>query len=618
MSKPETWNSKFGVILAVAGSAVGLGNFLKFPGLVAMYGGASFMIAYVFSFFVVGVPISILEWTIGRRGGELGYHGAAGLLGSLCRSRALAYFGIAGSVMTLIVFCYYIYIESWCLGYAYHFLIGNISFSDLKGADGFFNSFVGATKDGSAVSFSTNRVMLFLLFSFAVNFYIIYRGVSGGIEAFCKFAMPALVVIGIAIVVRMMTLSDIDPAHPERSINQGLGFMWNPVKVELREVYAGGNYKLIQPLVGEAEISAAKKRAELFNARQIAFETAYQSSSAAADSTAAAAEKSGAINQTAADKKPAGRSVSGVRHEIVYISVWQQLSNPSIWIAAAGQVFFSLTVGFSCIMTYASYLKKKQDVVLSSISSCSTNEFFEVCLGGMITVPAAVAFFGVAGAIGAGLSLFDLGFKVLPLVFFRMPFGEFFGFLFFFLLYLSAITSSISMLLPSVSYLEEATGMRRKASVPLLGIITFFITMFVLYFSKNLKAMDTFDFWVGQVVLFVFAMVQTIAFSWFFGAERGRRLANEGSVIKLPKIYSFIIKYITPVVLLSVFLFWIAKDVFGLLGSGNLSPYIIDLIGENPDTAACMSVAIVLSVYAFFAVILFSSKRYNNWKGFDQ
>ena len=71
--KAEGWNSRFGVILAVAGSAVGLGNFLKFPGQVAMYGGASFMLAYVVSFFILGLPIAICEWTMGRYGGANGY-----------------------------------------------------------------------------------------------------------------------------------------------------------------------------------------------------------------------------------------------------------------------------------------------------------------------------------------------------------------------------------------------------------------------------------------------------------------------------------------------------------------------------------------------------------------
>ena len=566
-----------GVVLAVAGSAVGLGNFLKFPGLVAMYGGASFMIAYVLSFFLVGVPISVLEWTIGRRGGGLGYHSSAGILGSLCGSKKMAYFGIVGPCMTLVVYCYYVYIESWCLGYAYHFLIGNINFDSLAESGGFFSDFVGAASDGEAVSFSPDRVFVFFLAAFVLNFYIIYRGVSGGIESFCKYAMPTLVVVGAVIVIKMMTLGCMTPEHPERSINQGLGFMWNPVKVELRE-NVGGQWKTLRPLVGAAEISAAQAEAARANALS---------------------ESSG----------------GGKVKEVVFISVFKQLSNPSIWIAAAGQVFFSLTVGFSAIMTYASFLKKNADVVLSSVSSCATNEFFEVCLGGMITVPAAVAFFGVAGAIGAGLSLFDLGFKVLPLVFFNMPAGGVFGFLFFFLLFVSAVTSSISMLMPNVAFIEEATGFGRRGSLPMLGIITFFVSSFVLFFSADLKAMDTMDFWIGQVTLFVFATVQTVVFSWKFGAERGRLEANEGSVLKLPKIYSFVVKYISPMVLFSVFACWLARDVLGLFGSQNLSPYILDIFGEEPNRVAVFSCMIIIGIYAFYALMLYSSKRYDNLKG---
>ncbi len=575
--KSENWNSKLGVILAVAGSAVGLGNFLKFPGLVATYGGASFMIAYVVSFFIVGVPISIVEWTIGRRGGEAGYHSAVGLLGSMLSSKKISYIGIISAVLTLIIYCYYIYIEAWCLGYAYNFLAGNASFSNFEESGGFFANFVGALGDGEAMGFSTDKVLIFFLVSFIVNFYIVYRGIAKGIESFCKIAMPLLILVGVLIVVRMMTLGNVSPEHPERSINQGLGFMWNPVKVELQQCDASGKWVKLSPLVGNMEIDMASVQVEKINEAQ------------------------------KAKKLPP-------KQRIVKISVPEQLKNPSIWIAAAGQVFFSLTVGFGAIMTYASYLKKKDDIVLSSLSSCSTNEFFEVCLGGMITVPAAVAFFGVAGAIGAGLSLFDLGFKVLPLVFFRMPFGELFGFLFFFLLYISAVTSSISMLFPSVAFLEESTGMRRKASIPLLGLITFFISLFVVYFSKDLKAMDTMDFWMGQVTVYIFAMTQTIIFAWFFGAEKGRLLANEGSLLKLPKGYSFMIKYITPTALLAVFISWLCKDVFGVIGNGNLSPYILDLVGASSNTVACVSVAIIVGVYVFYALILYSSHRYNKWK----
>ena len=575
--KRENWNSRIGVILAVAGSAVGLGNFLKFPGQVAMYGGAAFMLAYVISFFVVGIPIAIVEWTIGRHGGANGFNSPAGIMGFFCKSKKMAYVGLSGAVLTVLIYCYYIYIEAWCLGYAFNFASGVVDFKTLSEAGGFFGKFIGVSADGSAFRFGGDSVFVFLAVSFALNFWMIYRGVSRGIEFFCKYAMPTLVVMAIFIVIRMMTLTDVSPEHPERSINQGLGFMWNPEKVVLEERDAGGKWTTVRQLVGESEIAAERKRIE------------------------AAVEYS-------------VRTDSG-RERIRSISVLTQLANPSIWIAAAGQVFFSLTVGFGAIMTYASYLKRKDDIVLSALTSCSANEFCEVCLGGMITVPAAVAFFGVSGAIGAGLTLFDLGFKVLPLFFVSIPLGKFFGFLFFLLLFLAAVTSSLSMLQPSMAFIEEATGLRRKFSTLLLGVITFFITGYVVYFSKDLKAMDTLDFWMGQVAVYVFAMVQTIAFAWFFGVDRGIKLANAGSDVKLPKLSGAILKYITPTVLLCVFALWFAKDVLGVIGGGELSPYITDLFGadgKQPNAVAWMAIIIILVLFGFFALVLASSKKYDN------
>lgn len=572
--KPEKWNSRLGVILAVAGSAVGLGNFLKFPGQVAMYGGAAFMIAYVASFFVIGVPISIVEWTMGRHGGANGYNSPPGILGFFCRSKKMAYVGLLGVLLTLMVYCYYIYIEAWCLGYAFNFAAGSLSFNSLEESAGFFGNFIGAGENGSAIRLGTDGVMVFFAVSFALNFWLIHRGVSRGIELFCKYAMPTLVVLAIILVVRLLTMGSVSPDHPERSINQGLGFMWNPVKVVLEQRESSASpWVEVRQLVGDAEIEAVS-----------------------------------------ADIKKSSGGAPALDMRIRRISVFEQLMNPSIWIAAAGQVFFSLTVGFGAIMTYASYLKRRDDIVLSSLTSCSANEFCEVCLGGLITVPAAVAFFGVSGAIGAGLSLFDLGFKVLPLFFVSMPLGQLFGFLFFFLLFLAAVTSSLSMLQPGLAFIEESMKLRRNFSTLLLGVIAVFVSGFIVYFSAGLKAMDTMDFWMGQVAIYFFAMIQVMAFAWHFGAARGMRLANEGSDIKLPAFFGALVKYITPTILLAVFLFWLAKDVFGVVGGGKLSPYIADLVGSETSGAnpvAWMTVFIIAAVYVFFALVLFSSRRYD-------
>ncbi len=572
--KSEAWNSKIGVILAVAGSAVGLGNFLKFPGQVAMYGGAAFMIAYVLSFLAVGVPIAVLEWTMGRYGGTKGFHSPPGILGAFCGSKKMAYVGIFGVLLTIIIYCYYIYIEAWCLGYACNFLAGTLGFGNVAESGAFFSDFAGTGENGAAMSVGLDKVLVFFAVSFFLNFWMIYRGVARGIEFFCKYAMPTLVVLAVVIVARIMCMGIFSGEDSGRSINLGMGFMWNPVKVELQQrVDADSPWVFKERIVGERRIASAREEVE----------------------------KNG---------------LSGGYPELrlAEFSVLRQLSNPSIWIAAAGQVFFSLTVGFGAIMTYASYLRPRDDIVLSALTSCSANEFCEVCLGGMITVPAAVAFLGVSGVISAGISLFDLGFKVLPLFFASMPFGRFFGFLFFFLLFLAAVTSSLSMLQPSMAFMEESMRLRRNFSSLLLLFMTFFISGFVVYFSKDLKAMDTFDFWMGQVAVYMFAMVQTISFAWYFGAERGVEMANVGSSVKIPGFYCRVVRYATPSILVAVFVLWLGKDVFGLFGDGVLSPYICDLFGLNGrpvNMVAWMGMTIIFAVYAFFAAILSRSDAYS-------
>ncbi len=93
----ERWGSKLGVILAVAGSAVGLGNFLRFPGKVAQYGGGAFMIPYFVALLLLGLPLMWIEWTIGRFGGGVGHSTAPGMFHTLSnKNRFLKYFGVIG------------------------------------------------------------------------------------------------------------------------------------------------------------------------------------------------------------------------------------------------------------------------------------------------------------------------------------------------------------------------------------------------------------------------------------------------------------------------------------------------------------------------------------------
>ena len=162
-------------------------------------------------------------------------------------------------------------------------------------------------------------------------------------------------------------------------------------------------------------------------------------------------------------------------------------------------------VGFGIIITYASYLKPDDDIALSGLTAAAGNEFCEVALGGLITIPAAFVFLGPGAVAEAAGSTFDLGFKTLPMVFQYMPLGNVVGTLFFFLLFLAAMTSSVAMLQPAIALLEEGLGLRRHASVAVLGAITVAGTGFVVCLSKDLTALDTLDFWVGTFGIYLLA-----------------------------------------------------------------------------------------------------------------
>lgn len=551
----ESWNSRIGIILAVSGSAVGLGNFLRFPGLAAKHGGGAFMLAYFVSFLIIGLSICWAEWAMGRAGGQKGRNSSPGILAAITGQTHYKYFGVIGVLIPVMIYMYYVYIEAWCLGYSVNFLAGNLDFSSGEEASAFFATFVGAGADGSAFGFGIKQVGWFLVAVFILNFILIYRGLSRGIELFCKYAMPALMILAFVVLIRVLTIGTPDPNNPDLNVNNGLGYMWNPSKTIVESQSSEGTWSKINEVVGENAIATATAEA-------------------------------------ATDDSLRVREVSLV----------QQLLNFQLWLDAAGQIFFSLSIGFGVIINYSSYLKRKDDVVLSGLAATSANEFCEVGLGGLITVPAAFTFLGIAGATGSTLGL---GFNALPMVFASMPAGSLFGFLFFFLLFLAAVTSSLSMLQPGIAFLEEAMDIDRHRSVTVLGIITALGSGFVVYFSKDLKALDTIDFWVGTFLIFVLATIQIIIFGWVIGIKRGLKMANQGALFKVPPIYGIIMKYITPTFLLIIFALWTTQNIFGyniLTGEQDYSSYVKDLFIQ-PNGVARFSVVLIILVAAFFTLL---------------
>ncbi|MEN6627556.1 MAG: sodium-dependent transporter [Candidatus Sumerlaeia bacterium] len=513
----DSWGSKIGVILAVAGSAVGLGNFLRFPGQVATNGGGIFMIPYFISLLLVGIPICWAEWTMGRYGGAVGHNSTPGIFRALWRHPASKYIGILSITIPVVIYMYYIYIEVWCLSYALDYVLGNMRAmsaaaapgQDIKIYEAHFAAMVGAAANG----FPGGRMMFLVALTFFLNFFLIFRGVSKGIESFSKIAMPLLIVIAVVIVLRVLTLGAPNPAMPERNIVNALGFMWNP-------------------------------------------------------------------------------RVEGA-------SLWTALLNPKLWLSAAGQIFFTLSICMGVILNYASYLKRDDDVVLSGLTASAVNEFCEVCLGGMMVIPLAFMFLDVRNVQLD--STFSVAFTVLPTVFHRMPLGDMFGALFFAMIFIAAITSSISMLQPAIAFLEEGFAMGRRLSVTLLALIVSIGALIAIFFSKNLLALDTMDFWVGNFLVFVLGMIQIILFGWVFGVERAKAEISKGAEIPVPRPFWFVVKYVSPVYLLAIFAGFCYDKLAGYYKT----------IFQSEDRVAAFVLTFVLAVALFFAVLIWlAGKRW--------
>ena len=462
----ENWSSKLGVVLAVAGSAVGLGNFLRFPGQAVNNGGGAFMIPYIISFLLLGIPIAWCEWTMGRMGGRYGQNSAPGIMYAMWRRAPAKAMGAMALLIPVVIYMYYVVLEAWCLHYCIHFCEGGFAELFTRATTGAtthaaeVDAVVGATSRyfGTACGMGAHgallegsRMLWLVVACFLVNFVIIYRGVTKGIETFCKWAMPLLILCAVIILVRVLTLPDI---------STGLGFMWNPQ--------------------------------------------------------------------------------------------WNMLLEPSVWLAASGQIFFSLSVGFGLILCYSSYLRSNDDVVLTSLSASSTNEICEVVLGGLIVVPTAFLFLG-ANAAKSGT--FGLGFVTIPAIMNFMPGGSFFGAMWFGLLFLAAVTSSLSMLQPAIAFLEDGFGLRRRGSVAILGVITAIGASATVYYSKNALALDHTDFWCNLMMI-IAATCQVLFFGWIIGAERGVREMNRGADMKVPKGMAVMIRFVTPTFLLVVLVMW--------------------------------------------------------------
>ena len=565
--KKESWNSNLGAVLAVAGSAIGFGNFLRFPGLAAQYGGGAFMIAYFTAFLLLGIPLSWVEWTIGRRGGRMGGHSTASIFMLIARSPWWKYLGLVGVVAPLSIAMYYMYLEGWTLGYAWHTAAGDLSLSSSEEFGAFFGNFVGAGDNG-AIFTGESSLLLFFGIALLCNFYLIYRGVSKGIEWFCKLSMPILLITAVLVLIRVLTLGTPDAAHPERNVNEGLGYMWNPNKVEI-VAEAQTEKGPVQKVVNMVPASATPEEADAL------------------------------LRRTQAE-------YPGQKVFTRTITLLEGLLNPELWIAAAGQIFYSLSLGFGTICTYASYVNRRKDIALASITANSANEVVEVGIAGMMIVPAAVSLLGVVAAAGA--STFGLGFNVLPQVFAAMPLGQLFGTLFFFLLFLAAITSSISLLQPATAFMEEFWGLRRVQSVTVVAVFMCVGAMLVAWFTgDNLIALDTMDFWIGTLSLYITSFLYLALFNIVWRSDNALNELGKGALYTPPRVMKFIIRWVTPGILMCVFGSWLYKNIFV-----ELSPQVSNVLDGKLGALIPLSWVGIFAVFCM--LVAHTSTRFHNRK----
>ncbi len=518
----EEWGSRLGVILAVAGSAVGLGNFLRFPGQAAANGGGAFLIPYFCALFLLGIPIGWAEWAMGRYGGKKGFHAAPTIMGVIGKGALMRYLGVIGVLIPLGVSTYYVFIETWTFGYFLKYLTGGIGVDPTTTIEtqsaaslSFYQSFTGTAANGILFTGDSLFTVFCWVVVFGINIYFVYRGLSKGIEKFVSYAMPVMAICALIVLIRVLTLGTPDPTRPDQNVLNGLGYMWNPD--------------------------------------------------------------------------------------------YSRLGNFQTWLAAAGQIFFSLSVGFGVIINYASYMKKKDDVALSGLTASATNELFEVGFGGMITLTAAFVFLGLTGttdAVAGGS--FSLGFATLPVVFAQMgSFGNFVGAAWFLMLWLAAITSSLSMYQPAVAHVKEALNVSRGQATTTIAVIGTIGAFLTLWFTEGGSFWNTVDFWVGTYLIFVLAMVQIIAFSWVFGIERGWKEIHDGASIRIPPIYKFIMKYVAPTYLIIVFVGFTVQNFRGALAA------------SWANTGSRMGIITILAISAFLLVVTWMGDRRMKAAGLD-
>jgi NSS family neurotransmitter:Na+ symporter len=440
-SKRDSFGTKFGVIAAAAGSAVGLGNIWRFPYIAGENGGGAFILIYLLFIIAIGIPVMLSEFTIGRRA----QRNAFGSFKKLAPNTYWYLIGLMGVVAAFVILSFYSTVAGWTLEYIY------LSIS---------NAFADKSPDQLTTMFEsfksgTFRPIMWQLIFMVLTAWIVIAGVKKGIEKYAKILMPVLLLLIIIMDIRAVTLA---------GASEGLEFLFKPD--------------------------------------------------------------------------------------------FSKLDTNSV-LEALGQAFFSLSIGMGTLITYGSYINKKQNLTTTAINVSAADTIIAI-LAGIAIFPAVFAF-GIEPNAGP-----DLIFRTLPNIFQQMPGGYFFSLIFFILLGVAALTSSISVLEVVVAYFVEELGILRKratiiaaVSITALGVLS---TMSwgtlgdVRIFNFNV--FELLDFTASSVLLPIGGVFIVLFLGWYLGKKYIKDEITSSGLYKarLINLFVLIIKFLAPIAIALVFL----------------------------------------------------------------
>ena len=439
----ESFGSRFGALVAMAGSAVGLGNLWRFPYLVGENGGAAFIIVYIVLSFIICLPIFVSEFVIGRRSQKNAYAAFRDLSGG----SAWRWVGLFTIIVPLIVLSYYSVIGGWSIEYLFKSLTFSFTGNESQAAM--------STMFGDFVSYPWAPLMCHTAFLLATTLIVVI-GIKDGIEKFSKVMMPLLFVMVLAIAIYSLTLP---------GAAKGIDYLFNP------------DFSKI-------------------NAKACA--------------------------------------------------------------AALGQAFFSLSLGFGTIMTYASYVDKKENIMFQSTATAVSDLMFAL-IAGMAIMPAVFAF-GLNPQSGPGLV-----FETLPFVFSQMPAGGIIAIVFFVALLVAALTSSISLLEVAVAYLVEEKKFTRAWACVVLFILCWIVgAVCSLSFGplSDVKIFgdgifDFFDNLSSNILMTLGSLFTVLFVGWRLKkTDIYDEFTNGGSLSFNVRVFGFLwflIRYVAPVAIICIF-----------------------------------------------------------------